>query len=117
MKLRILEMILKDSPMDRLLFSLQLNKKAVMLSMKDRKVYVGKVLSMGEPNESKGADQEIEILPVMSGFRDKDSMELTFTTYYEKINEDIILVLRQDEILTATEFNFDVYARLRIISN
>jgi hypothetical protein len=38
-----------------------------MISLEDRKVYVGKVIDMGEPTETNGIDQDISIMPLMSG--------------------------------------------------
>lgn len=102
--------LLADSPLDNLLFRLSLEKgKQIMLTMADRKVYVGKVVSLGEPSETSGMDQDIAIVPLMSGYRDKDTLKLKFTTYYDEVDADISLSLRQDSILSATEFNFAAY--------
>lgn len=114
-KLSLIEGLLSDSPLDRLLFQASIEKEdmPIMLSMSDRKVYVGVVLSMGEPNESAGADQEIVIRPIMSGYRDKDTLAVRFTTIYEvdqnqadaqSSKDEIELVLKQDEIISATKF-------------
>jgi len=52
-RVHVIAQILEDSPLDNLLFNLSLDKdKYVMLSMDDRKVYVGKVISLGEPSET-----------------------------------------------------------------
>ncbi|MDC7682170.1 hypothetical protein PQU92_02715 [Asticcacaulis sp. BYS171W] len=102
--------ILADSPLDSLLFNLSLAKdKYAMISMDDRKVYVGKVCSLGEPSETNGMDQDIAIIPLMSGYRDKDTLEVTFNTHYDEISAEILLTLRQSSIISATEFNFDAY--------
>lgn len=58
---------------------------------------------MGEPNETQGADQEIAIKPVMSGYRDKDTLTVTFTTQYREVGADVTLILRQEEIISATK--------------
>lgn len=101
--------LLDDSPLDSLLFKLSLDKdKLVMLAMEDRKIYVGKVISLGEPTETNGMDQDISIMPLMSGYREKDTLKVEFTTDYED-SSDIYLSLRQDAIISATEFNFDAY--------
>lgn len=109
-KLHVIGEILRDSPLDSLLFTLSLSKgKYVMLSMSDRKVYVGTVVSMGEPTETSGMDQDILIIPVLSGWRDKDTLKVCFSTFYADANKDLILTLRQEEIVSATEFDFDSY--------
>lgn len=84
-----------------------------MLSLSDRKVYVGKVISMGEPNENKGADQEICIIPVMSGYRDKDNLTINFTTEYNDIEKEIFITISQDKISYATEFIFDAHVQFK----
>ena len=64
----IIQDILEDSPLDDLLFRLSLQQdKYAMLMMDDRKVYVGKIISLGEPSETTGMDQDISIMPLMSG--------------------------------------------------
>ncbi len=106
----VIQDILEDSPLDDLLFRLSLQKdKYVMLMMDDRKVYVGKIISLGEPSETTGMDQDISIMPLMSGYRDKDTLRVNFTTDYEKVGANIYVSLRQEQIISATEFNFEAY--------
>lgn len=102
--------LLQDSPLDNLLFNLSLHRnKYAMLTLSNRKVYVGKIISMGEPTETNGIDQDISIMPLMSGYRDTDTLRVKFTTDYSDTDIDIYLSLRQDSIVSATEFNFDAY--------
>lgn len=109
-KVYVIGEILSDSPLDDLLFKLSLHKdKYAMISLENRKVYVGKVIDLGEPTETNGIDQDISIMPIMSGFREKDSLEVKFKTFYEDTNADIYLSLRQDAIVSVTEFDFDAY--------
>lgn len=109
----LMEEILQDSPLDKLLFSAIVEKKQIMLTLSDRKVYVCSVLSMGEPNEVEGPDQEISITPIMSGYRDKDDLKVKFTTSYDLLDgKELELVIKQDLISSATFFNFDDYSTL-----
>lgn len=112
-KVHVIGELLDDSPLDSLLFKLSLNKnKQVMLSMQDRKVYVGKIIRMGEPTETNGMDQDITIVPVLSGYRDKDTLKVKLDTEYNDMpnsKTNITLSLRQDAIVSATEFDFDFY--------
>lgn len=102
--------ILEDSPLDNILYKSSLDKdKNIMLSMNDRKVYVGKIISLGEASETIGMDQEILIMPIMSGFRDKDNLKVKFNTYYSDVEQELTLTLRQDAIVSATDFDFDAY--------
>jgi len=108
--------LLSDSPLDSALYEALIEKEretALMLSLSDRKVYVGKVISMGEPNEVEGPDQEVTIIPIMSGYRDKDTLKVKFTTHYDgEKDKDLTIVLRQDLISSVSEFEFDTYDRL-----
>lgn len=106
----VIQELLEDSPLDDLLFRLSLQKdKYVMLTMDDRKVYVGKIVSLGEPSETAGMDQDISIMPLMSGYRDKETLRVTFTTDYALVDGDIYVSLRQERIITATEFKLEAY--------
>lgn len=106
----IIQDILEDSPLDDLLFRLSLQQdKYAMLMMDDRKVYVGKIISLGEPSETTGMDQDISIMPLMSGYRDKDTLRVNFTTDYAQVGANIYVSLRQEQIVSATEFNFEAY--------
>lgn len=104
-------LLLEDSPLDDLLFKLSVSKKTAMLSMDDRKVYVGRIISLGEPSETTGMDQDVKIIPIMSGYRDKDTLDVEFTTQYSDGNAEIELCLRQESIVSATQFDFDANAR------
>lgn len=108
-RLFVIQELLNDSPLDDLLFRLVVEQKDAMLMMNDRKVYVGKIISMGEPSETQGMDQDISIMPLMSGYRDKDTLQVTFTTDYGEVDDEIYLSLRQEAIVSATEFNFEAY--------
>ncbi|GFM29413.1 hypothetical protein [Novosphingobium sp. PY1] len=109
-KVHVIGGILEDSPLDNLLFRLSLEKdKHAMLAMEDRKVYVGKIINLGEPSATTGMDQDIAIIPLMSGYRDKDTLKVTFTTFYDEVDADISISLRQDNIVSATQFDFDAY--------
>lgn len=109
-KIYVIGELLRDSPLDDLLFKLSLQKdKHVMLTMDDKKVYVGKVISLGEPTETNGMDQDISIMPIMSGYRDKETLEVEFTTQYSDAGVDLYVSLRQESIVSATEFDFKAY--------
>jgi len=113
-KILLIHKILRDSPLDNLFFLSYVQNKFLLITMSDRKVYVGRVISLGEPNESEGPDQEIAIVPVFSGYRDKDSLTVTLNTTYAGIDEvdDVYLVLKQDNIISACEFVESLYQKL-----
>lgn len=118
----IMSNILKDSPLDYLLFKSSIERGEgseifLMLTMADRKVYVGKIVSLGEPSETEGPNQEIEIIPIVSGYREKDTLVVNFTTYYSIVDEDIKLVLKQSEIMSATPFKQSNYDKFHTNDN
>ncbi|HHF2866562.1 TPA: hypothetical protein ACPJZQ_001674 [Vibrio alginolyticus] len=110
-KIKLMSDVLSDSPLDSELLYSYINDQSVLVSLSNRKVYVGQVVSMGEPNESEGMDQEISILPHISGYRDKDNLTVNFTTHYQSIDTkvEIKVTLRQELIESVTRFDFDVY--------
>lgn len=73
---------LRYSPMGTTLVIAFAHKRPVMISMDDRKVYVGLIQSLGTPTEVTGLDLEIKLLPGLSGYRDKDSMKVIYTNIY-----------------------------------
>ena len=84
-----------------------------MLSMNDRKVYVGYVAACAEPSQNGGAYQEVTLVPMMSGYRDEKTLKVNITTYYEDAGESIELIVRQDTILSAGEFNWEAFEKLQ----
>lgn len=105
--------LFEDSPLDKFLFNSLMEKNLVMLTMDDRKVYVGMVFSMGEPSETTGADQEITIQPMLSGYRCKDHLKVTFTTPYKDVNQGLQTTLRQERIVSASFFDLEVYEKFQ----
>lgn len=112
-KIPVMGKLLIDSPMDYLLFVAQRKEVPVMLSMIDRKVYVGYVSVCAEPSQNGGANQEVTIVPMMSGYRDEKTLKVTITTYYDKTDDSIELILRQDAISSAGEFNWSAFEKLQ----
>lgn len=110
-KIGLMSEVLSDSPLDSELLYSYISEQSVLIALSNRKVYVGQVVSMGEPNETEGMDQEISILPHMSGYRDKDNLTVNFTTQYHDIDTsvEIKVTIRQELIESVSRFDFDVY--------
>ncbi len=104
--------VLKDNPLDKMLLESYINESLLMLTLSDRKVYVASVLSLGEPTETTGMSETVEILPAMSGYRDKDTLCVDFTTDYNSIEEELSLTIRYADISQCTEFDFDIYSAI-----
>lgn len=103
--------LFSDSPLDNIFFNSFMTDEYLMLTMSDRKVYVGIVTTFGEPTESEGMDQEIVITPFLSGYRDSATLEVEFTTLYSDIDEELELVLKQENVISATVFSNDIYKK------
>lgn len=110
-KVLLMHTILNDSPLDKLLLRSYVQNIFLLITMSDRKVYVGRVISLGEPNEKQGPDQEISIVPVFSGYRDKDTLSVTLENSYANKGDtkDFYLILKQDSITSACEFVETLY--------
>lgn len=64
-----------------------MQRKLYLISMKDRKVYIGFIDSIYDDDQKTGIDH-FEIIPIMSGFRDKDNLSVEITTHYEKVTNN-----------------------------
>ena len=106
----------------QLLVSMKDAANQYMFSMDDRKVYVGRVSSVGEAHETGGMDEDFEIVPTMSGYRDKDTLKVTYTTDYSAVVEDMAvsgrnigftILLSQKNIVSMSRFEEDVWKRFK----
>lgn len=107
--------ILKDSPLDVELCYSYIFKEPILISLSNRKVYVGIAVSLGEPNENEGMDQEISIAPLMSGYRDQQTLNAVFDTDYQNVDSDneFKVTIRQELIDSVSKFDFDVYQKFQ----
>ena len=113
LKVFLMGTILNDSPLDSILFESYISNKPTLLTLSNRKVYVGFVVNMGEPNESNGLDQEIAILPIMSGYRKVKNSMVKYTTSYTSTQKPEKIVIRQALIETATLFDEKVHSHFQ----
>lgn len=93
-----------------------------MFSMDDRKVYVGRVSDIGDLHEAGGMDEDFEIVPTMSGYRDKDTLKVTYTTDYSAVVEEMMLkgreigfeiVLSQKNIVSVSRFEDEIWSAFK----
>ena len=97
----------------------------VQITLKNDKVYLGYVDSTPLPSKTNYFD----FMPLYSGYRDPVTKELHFTTPYETIHDLLELsgeehkigmmavVIKQDEVLSASPHDHDVYSRFFDISH
>lgn len=97
-----------ENPLDALFTMSYEKSQDIMIHMSDRKVYIGFVMTLSEPNESESLAQEIAIFPLKSGYRDKDNLTVTITTNYKK-EDALFIILRRDEIISATIYDTSIF--------
>lgn len=88
--------------------------KPVMVTMDDRKVYIGIVIGFGYDTDAFSIKNDtFRFLPLKSGYRDKDTLKVIATTDYVKTIQNleklktIELILRKENIVSITLFNLD----------
>lgn len=111
------------NPLDTLLYESienyqQLNfdnsndSKLIMLTMSDRKVYIGIVAGFGKGNDLFSLDNEtFYFVPIKSGYRNKYDLRVCITTDYSsaikkaKEPDDIQIILNKRSIISACKFD------------
>ena len=111
-KILLMGEVLRDSPIDRLFYQSYITSRPLLVTLESGKVYVGTISELGEPNEAEGMDQEISLIPLLSGYRTKTQHRVEFVTDYQQVDPDLNIVIRQDKIITASWFNFEIYKKL-----
>jgi hypothetical protein len=116
------ERIIKDrgDPLEMLLHKALSEKKHVSLTLKNHKVYIGRITSLFNPATPL---RNIKIAPTLSGYRDQSTKQLflpvSYRKVYEKIlnersisrikTEDFEIVIPVSEILSANIFDIKTY--------
>jgi hypothetical protein len=105
--------------LEKLLYRSLIEKKRVMVTLKNGKVYIGRVTISLTPER----DKDFLLLPVKSGYREGDKQRLVITTHYDEaysqIEEhepeylnmiaDFGVVIPISEVLTASLYREDVH--------
>lgn len=106
----------------QLMTSIRDEQNLYMFSMDDRKVYVGRVSDIGDLHEAGGMDEDFEIVPAMSGYRDKDTLKVTYTTDYSAVVEEMrqkgrkigfSIVLSQKNIVSVSRFEDEIWSKFK----
>jgi len=101
--------VLEGTPFRILLRESIVQCRPCMFSLNDRKVYVGIVLFAGTPTESEGVDHAFTLIPILSGYRDKDTLEVTLNTHYSNAANPPPITLIQQNVVSATQFDFTLW--------
>lgn len=108
--LRMRQDLVKDSPMDEIFFDSLVDRKSVLVTLQNKKVYVGIVNGLGEPNEKEEPNQYISILPIISGYRDKDTLKVILENEYKGLNDvDTSVIFPLEEISQVSWFDMSVH--------
>jgi hypothetical protein len=101
------------NPLLRLVHKAAKENFLISVTLDNRKWYVGWVV---ETPSLYPQEKYFRLLPYMSGYRDKDSLETFRTVFYEDVlntpdidKDELVLTLPLDAIKTAGRFNADVY--------
>lgn len=109
-RISMLGEILKDSPIDYMFYQSLSQFKPILITLGSKKVYIGIINKLGEPSESEAPNQEISLVPLISGYRNKDTLKVVFENNYVIPPEfDSSIIIKVDEIETVSWFTQQVY--------
>ncbi|CNH41428.1 hypothetical protein [Yersinia intermedia] len=115
-KLRVLKETFNEGSFDALLFNAmeRKDKRSVLINLDSGKVYVGLINAIGEPTENEGPNSDISILPIMSGYRNKDTQQIKFTNIYSGVsnkNHSMSVIIDANEVTHISWFDMDEYQK------
>lgn len=97
--------------------------KFVEITLKNRKSYIGSAIDSGAISHR---ESDISLIPVASGYRNKDSQELEITTNYAPViaesypnaesyldYKDFQIIIPKSEIVSARIFDPDIYRKFQ----
>lgn len=102
--------------LDYFIFQSLENADLIQVTLSSRKCYVGLISKIQEPNEESTGHQHISLIPILSGYRDKDTLSLLFSNEYPKIpskdviNYNDVVVFPVDEIVSVSGFDPKIYS-------
>ena len=94
------------------------DREAIEVSLRSRKTYIGVAVESGI---GAGADTDLALIPLLSGYRKEDTLELVVTTnYFDIISEytgqssgrtmrDLRVVIPLTEVMSARLFDMELY--------
>lgn len=117
---RLYEQAIEYQALERVLLDSLVQDIPVRITLVDRKVYVGFVLSAPDPTMPR---RWLRMLPLVSGYRDRETLRYAFTTFYEPVYEEFVgdtvdteavdprfqIALPADRIASIGLFDFETY--------
>lgn len=111
--LRMRQELINDNPMDEIFFDSLVDRRSVLITLQNKKAYVGIVNALGEPNEKEGPNQYVSIFPIISGHRDKDTLQLILDNEYKEVeNVDTSVVFPLKEVSQVSWFDMDTHKKV-----
>lgn len=80
-KIKALARAVNNDPLESMLIEASIRSFPVILTLSSRKIYVGLIIC---PNFEHGKTEYFQILPLLSGYRDKNDLTVTITTNYRR---------------------------------
>lgn len=111
-KFTLLYNVFKESPLDLLFFESLSFGSTVMITMSSGKVYIGEINKCGDPNEKDGPNQEVSIIPILSGYRNKVDNSLNITNEYSIEGYDFSVVIPKNQIISVSNFDIEAYGKI-----
>lgn len=105
----------KHSIFDYFILKTMQEKDLMQVTLENRKCYVGLVSRIQEPNEETTGHKHITLIPIISGYRHKDTLSIIFTNQYpknpthNKINYNDAIIIPIESISSVSGFDIDIY--------
>lgn len=101
-KLKLIAKIARNDHLDTFVLEASATQRPILVTLGSRKCYVG--ICFGEAGFDDGGSEHISILPLLSGYRDKDSLSLEIKTNYHIHFEDNNIYSGAHDNLTVNDF-------------
>lgn len=85
-------------------------KENVMITMDNKKVYVGLITKLCSSDELTQSGEEFAIIPTLSGYRNKDDLTVIYTTDYADTNDTTEIYFRLENVVSICTFNPSIRA-------
>ncbi|MDE0518004.1 MAG: hypothetical protein OXH36_00390 [Bdellovibrionales bacterium] len=95
-------------------------KKSVLLTLKNEKAYIGILWKYPENPKSRYESQTISIIPLRSGYREKEKKRIEWTTdypYKKTYFNNMEVILPRSEIITFSRFNMEAHQYFEELKN
>ncbi|MCW4629587.1 MULTISPECIES: hypothetical protein [Marinomonas] len=104
--------IVLGNPLDSFFYNAYTKTEPVEITTNSNTIFIGGVLSIGEPNEKDGLGPEITIFPIASGYICQKTLKNRLNKIYPKhIREELPTYIRLDQIISARPFKAENYTK------